>query len=274
MTDTLPSETSPMGRVLIVAGSDPSGGAGIQADIKTITMLGGYAAAALTALTVQNTTAVTDVLPMHPQFVADQMQAVLSDVGADSIKTGMLHNAEVMAAVAGVIDSVKFGGDVVVDPVMVASSGAKLIDDSALETMRTVLLPHATVVTPNMPEAALLVGRPVETFEDMTDAAKALINMGASAAVVKGGHMTGDMLSDYVLTDTGESMTVTRGKIDTRSTHGTGCSLASGIATGLAQGKRLDKAFESAHEFVRQAIRLAPGLGAGHGPLGHARVPR
>ncbi|MBO6505606.1 MAG: bifunctional hydroxymethylpyrimidine kinase/phosphomethylpyrimidine kinase [Kordiimonadaceae bacterium] len=274
MTDTLPSETSPMGRVLIVAGSDPSGGAGIQADIKTVTMLGGYAAAALTALTVQNTTAVTDVLPMQPQFVADQMHAVLSDVGAESIKTGMLHNAEVMAAVADVIDSVKFGGDVVVDPVMVASSGAKLIDDSALETMRTVLVPRATVVTPNMPEAALLVGRPVKTFEDMTDAAKALIDMGASAAIVKGGHMEGNTLTDYVLTNSGGSMAITRGKIETRSTHGTGCSLASGIATGLAQGKRLDKAYEAAHEFVRQAIRLAPGLGAGHGPLGHARVPR
>lgn len=274
MTDTLPSETSPMGRVLIVAGSDPSGGAGIQADIKTVTMLGGYAAAALTALTVQNTTAVTDVLPMQPKFVADQMHAVLSDVGADSIKTGMLHNAEVMAAVADVIDSVKFGGDVVVDPVMVASSGAKLIDDSALETMRTVLLPRATVVTPNMQEAALLVGRSVKTFEDMTDAAKALIDMGASAAIVKGGHMEGNTLTDYVLTNGGGSMAITRGKIETRSTHGTGCSLASGIATGLAQGKRLDKAFEAAHEFVRQAIRLAPGFGAGHGPLGHARVPR
>lgn len=274
MPDKMSTDGSPMGRVLIVAGSDPSGGAGIQADIKTVTMLGGYAAAVLTALTVQNTTAVTDVLPMEPQFVADQMQAVLSDVGADSIKTGMLHNADVMAAVADVIDSVEFDGDVVVDPVMVASSGAKLIDDHALETMRTVLLPRATVVTPNMPEAALLVGRPVETFEGMTEAAKGLIDMGANAAIVKGGHMAGDMLSDYVLTDSGDSMTVTRTKISTRSTHGTGCSLASGIATGLAQGKRLDKAFEAAHEFVQQAIRLAPGFGAGHGPLGHARVPR
>lgn len=274
MTKSTPTETLPMGRVLIVAGSDPSGGAGIQADIKTVTMLGGYAAAALTALTVQNTTAVTDVLAIEPRFVADQMQVVLSDVGADSIKTGMLHNADVMSAVADVIDTMKFDGDVVVDPVMVASSGAKLIDDNALETMRTILLPRATVVTPNMPEAALLVGRPVETFEDMTAAARSLIDMGAGAAVVKGGHMGGDMLSDFVLTDSGESMTVSRKKIDTRSTHGTGCSLASGIATGLAQGKRLDKAFEAAHEFVQQAIRLAPGLGAGHGPLGHARVPR
>ena len=265
---------SPMGRVLIVAGSDPSGGAGIQADIKSVTMLGGYAAAAITALTVQNTVAVTDVLAMTPQFVADQMKAVLSDVGADSIKTGMLHNAEVMSAVAHIIDEMQFEGDVVVDPVMVASSGAKLINDDALDTMRTVLLPKATVVTPNMPEASLLVGRPVETFEDMTSAAKALVDMGASAAIVKGGHMAGDMLSDFVLTDTGESMTVTRKKIETRSTHGTGCSLASAIATGLAQGKQLDKAFEAAHTFVREAIRLAPDLGAGHGPLGHARVKR
>ncbi len=274
MSDQMSTDGSPMGRVLIVAGSDPSGGAGIQADIKTVTMLGGYAAAALTALTVQNTTAVTDVLPMEPRFVADQMQAVLSDVGAESIKTGMLHNANVMAAVADVIDRMGFEGDVVVDPVMVASSGAKLIDEDALETMRTVLLPRATVVTPNMPEAALLIGAPVETFEDMTTAAKTLIGMGANAAIVKGGHMTGDMLSDYVLTDNGDSMTVTRKKIDTRSTHGTGCSLASGIATGLAKGQQLDKAFKTAHEFVQQAIRLAPGFGVGHGPLGHARVPR
>lgn len=274
MLDDVETVSAPMGRVLVVAGSDPSGGAGIQADIKSVTMLGGYAAAAITALTVQNTVAVTDVLPMMPQFVADQMKAVLFDVGADSIKTGMLHNAEVMSVIADVIDDTGFEGEVVVDPVMVASSGAKLIDDDALDTMRTILLPKATVVTPNMPEASLLVGRPVETFEDMTSAAKALIDMGASAAIVKGGHMAGDMLSDFVLTDTGESLTVTRKKIDTRSTHGTGCSLASAIATGLAQGKRLDKAFEAAHKFVREAIRLAPGFGAGHGPLGHARVQR
>lgn len=266
--------THPMGRVLIVAGSDPSGGAGIQADIKTVTALGGYAAAAITALTVQNTVTVSDVMPVPSDFVASQMLAVLADVGADSIKTGMLHSAETMNVVADVIGEANFAGEVVIDPVMVASSGAKLIDQNALETMRKKLLPAATIVTPNMPEAALLTGRPVESFEDMTAAAKALLDMGPDVAIVKGGHMSGDMVSDLLLTARGESLVLTRGKIETRHTHGTGCSLASALATGLAQGKRLDDAFNAAHAFVRRAIELAPGFGAGHGPLGHALVER
>lgn len=272
--ETDKAEPAHMGRVLIVAGSDPSGGAGIQADIKTVTALGGYAAAAITALTVQNTVGVSDVMPVPGSFVGDQMRAVLSDVGADAVKTGMLHDADCIAAVAGVLKDEAFAGEVVVDPVMVATSGDRLLNEDALGILRNELVPLASIVTPNIPEAAMLTGREVETFEQMQEAGRAILDMGARAVVVKGGHMPGNMMSDLLMTSGGESVTITRHLIVTRHTHGTGCTFASALAALLAQGARLDDAFNGAHAYVRRAIELAPGFGRGHGPLGHALVER
>ncbi len=260
------------GRVLVVAGSDPSGGAGIQADIKTITALGGYAATAITALTVQNTIGVTDVLPVAPDFVVAQINAVLSDVGADTIKTGMLHDVDVIAAVVDSLNACNFQGAVVVDPVMVATSGDHLLKTDAVETLVSRLLPIATVITPNIPEAEVLAGFKIETVEEMRKAAKHVLSLGPKAVLLKGGHLVTDKLVDILLTQDGEEMQIKSTRLETRHTHGTGCTLASAIATGLASGESLELAFSHAHAFVHSAIMKAPGFGQGNGPLGHAAV--
>ncbi|MBL4790510.1 MAG: bifunctional hydroxymethylpyrimidine kinase/phosphomethylpyrimidine kinase [Kordiimonadaceae bacterium] len=264
--------TSAKGRVLIVAGSDPSGGAGIQADIKTVTALGGYAAAAITALTVQNTVTVKDVMPVAGSFVAAQMRAVLEDVGADCIKTGMLNNVDVIASIVETLTKVNFAGPVIIDPVMVASSGRILMADDALELLKSDLIPKATLLTPNLPEAELLTGLKIETVADMEAAAKTILKLGAKAVLVKGGHLDSELLTDLLLTAEGERFVIETKKIDTRNTHGTGCTTASAIATFMAKGQALEQAFRAAHAFVQVAIKLAPGFGAGHGPLGHAEA--
>jgi len=267
-------DTAPKGRVLIVAGSDPSGGAGIQADIKTVTAIGGYAAAVLTALTVQNTVAVTDVMAVAPSFVADQMMAVLDDIGADCIKTGMLHSVGCVESVASVIRDMDFQGDVIADPVMVATSGNRLLETEAVECIKKELIPLATVLTPNTLEAELLTGCTIRNVDDMRHAGEILLEMGARSVVMKGGHLAGSELTDILLTSCGHSVEITSKKIDTRHTHGTGCTFASAVATLLAQGQTLDDAFENAHTFVRKAIECAPGFGEGNGPLGHAEAGR
>ena len=262
------------GRVLIVAGSDPSGGAGIQADIKTVTALGGYAAAAITAITVQNTVTVKDVMPVAGSFVAAQMRAVLEDVGADCIKTGMLNNAEVIASITEELTDIGFAGPVIVDPVMVASSGRTLMAEDAIELLKSKLIPKATLLTPNLPEAELLTGLKIETVADMDDAGQAILKLGAEAVLMKGGHLDSEMLTDLLLTTAGERFVIETKKIDTRNTHGTGCTTASAIATFMAKGQTLEQAFRGAHAFVQKAIELAPGFGSGHGPLGHAEAAR
>jgi hydroxymethylpyrimidine/phosphomethylpyrimidine kinase len=254
------------GRVLIVAGSDSSGGAGIQADIKTVTALGGYAATAVTALTAQNTQGVFGIVPVEPSFVRQQMEAVLGDIGADCIKTGMLHDAAIIAAVAESLAAVP-GVPLVVDPVMVASSGAALLDAGAIDALKR-LMARAAVITPNIPEAEVLLARRIAAA-DMHEAAAALAALGAKLVMLKGGHLPGKMVRDVVVAG-GESWVLESPRIDTRHTHGTGCTLASAIATGIAQGMTLRGAIERAHAFVQQAIRTAPGLGQGHGPLNHA----
>ena len=259
-----------MGRVLIVAGSDSSGGAGIQADIKTVTMLGQYAATAITAVTVQNTMGVSGIEAMPAGVVAAQMRSVLGDIGADAIKTGMLHDAAVIETVLAVIDDVAFGGDLVVDPVMMATSGARLLNDDAVDALR-ILIAHASLVTPNIPEAEALTGHKISTIEDMKAAAYDLLDTGVEAVLVKGGHLVGPEVSDILVSLKGECV-VTSSRIDTRHTHGTGCTLASAMAAYLSVGKSLEEAFERSHDFVHNAIKAAPGFGAGHGPLGHARV--
>lgn len=258
------------GRVLIIAGSDSGGGAGIQADIKTVTALGGYAATALTALTAQNTQGVQGILPVAPAFVKQQIASVLSDIGADSIKTGMLLDRGVIEAAADAIESGAPDAALVVDPVMIASTGARLLDPRAFDALERRLIARAAVVTPNAPEAEALTGVRVADLDGMRRAADALLRMGAKAAMVKGGHLPGDILRDLIATTGGESFVLEAKRIVTRHTHGTGCTLASAIATGIAQGMALRPAIERAHAFVQEAIRTAPGLGQGHGPLNHA----
>lgn len=253
------------GRVLIVAGSDSGGGAGIQADIKTVTMLGGYAATAITALTVQNTLGVSDVLAVPPAFIAAQMRAVLSDIGADAIKTGMLADTAVIAAVATELPT---DVPLIVDPVMVAKGGARLLDAAATEAVITRLLPRAALITPNIPEIEALTGHTVANETDALTAGRALIAAGARAVLVKGGHLSGREIVDWLITAEAERR-FTSPRIETRHTHGTGCTLASAIAVGLAQGLALDAAVERARGYVYKAILAAPGYGQGHGPLGH-----
>jgi len=258
------------GRVLIIAGSDSGGGAGIQADIKTVTALCGYAATAITALTAQNTEGVQGILPVAPDFVKRQIASVLSDIGADAIKTGMLLDHGVIEAAADALEAGGSQAPLVVDPVMIASTGARLLDPRALDALERRLIARAALVTPNAPEAEALTGGRVADLDGMRRAADALLRMGAKAAMVKGGHIAGDVLRDLVVSATGESFVLEAPRIATPHTHGTGCTLASAIATGLAQGLGLKPAVERAHRFVQEAIRTAPGLGRGHGPLNHA----
>jgi hydroxymethylpyrimidine/phosphomethylpyrimidine kinase len=256
-----------LGRVLAIAGSDSGGGAGVQADIKTITALGGYAASAITAVTVQNTLGVHGVHPIPPPIIAAQIRAVLADIGADAIKTGMLGDA---SAIEAVLDALAEFPSIplVVDPVMVAKGGASLLADGALGSLRR-LIALADVVTPNAPEAAVLTGFPIETTDDLRRAGEALLTSGVRAVLMKGGHVGGDSVIDLLITPAGE--TVLEGsRIATRHTHGTGCTLASACAAGLAQGLRLEDAVARAWAYTAEAIRQAPGFGAGAGPLDHA----
>src|SRR4051812_5677458 len=262
----------PRGRVLVVAGSDSGGGAGIQADIKTITVLGGYAATAVTALTAQNTLGVFGVLPIDPEFVAEQMAAVLTDIGADAVKTGMLFSEEIILAVASMLELRARRVPVIVDPVMVAKGGASLLQQRARSALVERLLPLAALITPNAPEAAVLTGHAVETVSDMERAAGHLLAMGASAVLIKGGHVPGDTIVDLLRTADGEGARFEHPRIDTKSTHGTGCTLASAIACGVAHGFTLRDAVQRAEDYVVEAIRTAPGLGRGHGPLNHGHV--
>ena len=255
------------GRVLIVAGSDSGGGAGVQADIKACQVLGAYAMTAITALTAQDTLGVHGVFAVPPEFVARQMRVVLDDLGADAIKTGMLATGAVIAAVCDLLETVA-NVPLVVDPVMVAKGGAVLLPDDAVKLLRSRLLPRATLLTPNIPEAEALVGFPITGVADMTRAATMLRAAGASAVLVKGGHLDGSVVTDVLAGAAGVHM-FEGTRIDTQNTHGTGCTLASAIAAGLAQGMALEAAIERARAYLRGAILAAPGFGRGHGPLGH-----
>jgi hydroxymethylpyrimidine/phosphomethylpyrimidine kinase len=261
------------GRVLIVAGSDSGGGAGIQADIKTVTALGGFAATAVTALTAQNTLGIFGVLPVEASFVRQQIDVVLADIGADCIKTGMLVSAEVIETLVEALEASAPHTPVVVDPVMLSSSGERLLDREAVDTLKRRLLVRTTVVTPNLPEAEALTGMVVRDIADMRRAAESLLTLGAKAAVVKGGHLDGNTVSDVVATEAG-GFILSSPRIETRHIHGTGCTLASGIATGLAQGMSLRPAIERARRYLIAALASSPGYGQGHGPLDHAHTVR
>lgn len=258
------------GRVLIIAGSDSGGGAGIQADLKTVTALGGFGMTAITALTAQNTLGVFGVMPVEPDFVVQQMDVVLDDLGADAVKTGMLHSPEVIEAVAGALER-RPGLPLVVDPVMIAQSGATLLQDTAVVALKQHLLPRATLLTPNLPEAEKLIGRSIGGAADMEAAAREILAMGPEAVLLKGGHLTGDWLVDLLVTSKGVKR-FEGPRIDTDQTHGTGCTLASAIATGLAQGLSLADAVRRARAYLQEALRTAPGLGRGQGPVNHGHT--
>jgi hydroxymethylpyrimidine/phosphomethylpyrimidine kinase len=255
----VPEEIDMNGRVLIIAGSDSGGGAGIQADIKAVTMLGGYAMTAITALTVQNTLGVSDVHAAPIDIIQAQARVVLGDIGCDAVKTGMLGTVSVVEAVA----------PAVVDPVMVAKGGHSLLPRKAVDAVRTLMVPRAALVTPNAPEAEVLTGIEVTDLDGQRRAAEALLELGAAAALVKGGHVEGETLIDVLMTPSGETL-LEGPRIDTTSTHGTGCTLASASAAGIAQGLPLEAAVARAWAYVAEAIRRAPGYGKGHGPLNHA----
>jgi len=262
------------GRVLIVAGSDSGGGAGIQADIKTVTALGGFAMTAVTALTAQNTQGVTAIHDVPADFVAEQMRVVLRDIGADAVKLGMLHSPEVIAAVRQTLDAEAPDVPLIVDPVMVAKGGAKLLQDAAIAALKTRLVPGAALITPNLPEAEVLSGRGAATRDEFFDLGTALADLGAKAVLLKGGHLEGDNVVDLLLEGDEPPVVFEDTRIDSRHTHGTGCTLASAVATGLAQGKPLRQAVTRARAYVRQAMMTAPGLGQGHGPLNHGHTVR
>lgn len=260
------------GRVLIIAGSDSGGGAGIQADIKAVTALGGYAMTAITALTAQDTQTVHGVHLVPPDFVVQQIAAVMCDLGADVIKIGMLGSAEMIEAVAQALDDYAPNLPVILDPVMVTKGGVYILDKGAEQAMTKRLLPRAAVITPNATEAEVLIGGLVRDAQDQNRAAQALLAMGPQAVLLKGGHIEGDILRDLLVTRAGAYYEFTGPRIETTSTHGTGCTLASALATGLAQGLPIHQAVARAHAYVTQAIRTASGFGHGYGPLNHAHT--
>ncbi len=258
------------GRVLIVAGSDSGGGAGIQADIKTGTALNGYAATAITALTAQDTRDVHAIHEVPPDFVRRQIQVVLADIGADCLKTGMLHRVEILEVVASALADEGRGVPLVMDPVMVAKGGARLLNEDTMDVLRR-LLPRARVLTPNVPEAEILAETTIRDEADMIDVGRALLARGPEAVLMKGGHMAGPRIADLLVARDGVTRFETT-RVETTSTHGTGCTLASAIATGIAQGLSTVAAVERATSYVHQAILAAPGFGAGHGPIDHAHA--
>lgn len=259
------------GRVLIIAGSDSGGGAGVQADIKAVTALEGYAATAITAITVQNSQGVTGVFDIPTEIIRAQMEAVLTDIGADCLKTGMLSQSAVIETVASTVRRLAPRVPLVVDPVMVAKGGASLLAKDAKMALIEELLPLAALITPNAPEAEELTGMKIDSPADFGPVAERLAQMGARAVLLKGGHVPGETVVD-LLYASGKTQLFTSKRIDSKSTHGTGCTLASSVACGIAQGLPLAQAVARARAYVWQAIATAPGFGHGHGPLNHAHT--
>lgn len=255
-------------RVLIIAGSDSSGGAGIQADLKTVLALGGYGMTALTAITAQNTLGVHDIHAVPINTIRAQIKVTLADMGAEVIKTGMLATREVIEEVAEILASDAPGARRIVDPVMVATSGAKLLAPDAMGALKSLMIEGASLVTPNAPEAQLLTGKTVEDVNGQRRAADALLEAGAEAALVKGGHIEGKVITDVLQTHYGEHL-FEAPRVESTQTHGTGCTLASAIATLHGAGLALPDAVYQGREYLFGAIKAAPGFGAGSGPVHH-----
>lgn len=261
-------------RVLSIAGSDSGGGAGIQADLKTFSALGCYGMTAITALTAQNTCGVRAIHGVPPQMLRDQIDAVMEDMGADAVKIGMLHGPEIVRTVAEAIDRHALK-NVVFDPVMVATSGAVLIDQAAVDVLVRELFPRVMVITPNLDEAALLVGRRLSSAQDMEQAALALLDQGARAVLLKGGHLPGDSVIDLLVTNSGDKLWMQAPRIHSANTHGTGCTLSSAMAAHLALGASLSQAVQNARAYVREALQAGAQVrtGQGGGPLNHGYAP-
>ena len=261
-------------RVLSIAGSDSGGGAGIQADLKTFSALGCYGMTAITALTAQNTLGVSGIHAVPPAFLKAQIQAVVEDIGVDAVKLGMLHAPEVVEVVAWAIDHYRLP-NVVLDPVMVATSGDRLIAQETVAVLVRELFPRAVVVTPNLDEAALLIGHDIAGVEALDDAASELLALGARAVLLKGGHLPGDDVVDLLAEADGERLRLSSTRISSRNLHGTGCTLSSAIAAHLALGYALPEAVERARGYVVAAMAAGADIqiGAGHGPLNHGFAP-
>ena len=251
---------------MTIAGSDSGGGAGIQADLKAFAAQGVYGTSVVAAVTAQNTLGVTEVMEMPASLVESQIDAIVPDIGADAVKTGMLSSAAIIAAVAGKVRQYDLA-NLVVDPVMVAKGGDRLLQEEAVDALRELLIPLATLVTPNIPEAQVLTGYEIRDVDDAQRAAKRIVALGANAVVVKGGHLDGPASDVYY--DGHEMEVLTTPRITTTSTHGTGCTFAAATAAGLAKGMRLWDSVTAAKRYVTEAIRQAVPIGHGHGPLNH-----
>ena len=254
-------------KVLIIAGSDSSGGAGIQADIKTVTALGSYATTALTAVTAQNTKGVKKITSISTKLVQKQITMILDDIGTHAVKIGMLHNTSIIKSIYKILKKYKLK-NIVLDPVMIAKGGTKLISNNSIKHLKKLLLPLCTLVTPNIPEAEVLTGYSISSKEDMIKAAKKILNMGSKNVLLKGGHLKNKMIFDVLATKKGIKIFNKR-KIRTKNTHGTGCTLSSAIATSLSQKKSIFKSCKISLRYVDKAIASAPGYGKGFGPLNH-----
>ena len=257
----------PKSKILIIAGSDSSGGAGIQADIKTVTALGSYAMTAITAVTIQNTTGVKSIVSIDPKEISNQIEFTSKDIRPDAIKIGMLHSTEVIKSVIFSLDRIKVK-KIILDPVMVAKGGAKLIDNKAVKLLKDELIKKVSLITPNIPEAEILTNTKIKTREDMILAASMLINLGARNVFIKGGHLDSKEVQD-IFVNKKEIMVIKNRRITTSNTHGTGCTLSSAITTFFACGKTLKKSCELATKYVNNSIRTNLNYGKGHGPINH-----
>tara|TARA_B110000483_G_scaffold168175_1_gene198890 strand:- start:1760 stop:2572 length:813 start_codon:yes stop_codon:yes gene_type:complete len=257
----------PNSKILVIAGSDSSGGAGIQADIKTITALGSYAMTAITAVTIQNTTGVKSIVPIEPKKISDQIKFTSKDIKPDAVKIGMLHSTNVIKSVIHSLDFIDIK-KIILDPVMIAKGGEKLIDDKAIRLLKAELIKKVTLITPNIPEAEILTGIKIKTKEDMIFAASILIELGAKNVFIKGGHLTSKVVQD-IFVNKKEILIIKNKRIATSNTHGTGCTLSSAISTFYACGKTLKRSCELATKYVNSSIRSNLNYGKGHGPINH-----
>ena len=257
----------PKSKILIIAGSDSSGGAGIQADIKTVTALGSYAMTAITAVTIQNTTGVKSIVPIDPKEIFNQIQFTSRDIRPDAIKIGMLHSTKVIDSVVRALNIIKIK-KIILDPVMVAKGGARLIDDKAIRLLKNKLINKVSLITPNIPEAEILTDTKIKTTQDMIFAASVLIELGAKNVFIKGGHLNSKIVKD-IFVNKKEIKIIKNTRITTNNTHGTGCTLSSAISTFFSCGKTLKKSCELATKYVNNSIRSNLNYGKGHGPINH-----
>ena len=254
-------------KILIIAGSDSSGGAGIQADIKTVTTLGSYAMTAITAITSQNTKGVKSIVPIAPKEISNQINFTSSDIKPDAIKIGMLHSSKVIQSVIKSLDSIKVK-KIVLDPVMVAKGGVRLIDEKAVKLIKSKLIKRVLILTPNIPEAEILTNTKIKNKEDMIFSAKKLIESGAKNVLIKGGHLNSKIVQDVLLTKDYIKIFTSK-RHNTMNTHGTGCTLSSAITTFLSCGKTIKKSCEQGIKYVNFGIKTNPNYGKGHGPINH-----